>query len=264
MKRYLLLLFFSLLYIFPFYFMLLVAFRPEVLALSMNLLPSNLTFENFVRIFKYHNFGRYFINSLIVAFSGASISTFLAFICAYSFAKENFLFKGFLYNLFVSTLLVPGILFMIPQFLIVVYLRWLDTFLGLVVPHLANVFGFIFLTEYIKKIPDDLIYAAIIDGASKIRIIFNIIFPLSMPMLLTIFLLNFQFHWNNFLWQLLVTTKNSMFTIPVGLNSLTSMYQEYFGAKMAGASLSIVPVVLLFLIFQRYFIQGIIRGGLKF
>jgi ABC-type glycerol-3-phosphate transport system permease component len=153
---------------------------------------------------------------------------------------------------------------MIPQFLIVVYLKWLDTFWGLFVPHLANVFGFIFLTEYIKKIPDDLIHSAIIDGAGKFRIIFNIVFPLSLPMLLTIFLLSFQFHWNNFLWQLLVTTKSSMFTIPVGLASLNSMYQEYFGAKMAGATLSILPIILIFVVFQRYFIQGIIRGGLKF
>ncbi|MEO0284995.1 MAG: carbohydrate ABC transporter permease [candidate division WOR-3 bacterium] len=264
MRRYILLFLFSILYIFPFYYMILVALRPEVLSFSMNILPKNLTLENFERIFKYHSFGRYFLNSLIVSFSGAFFSTLFAFLCAYAFAKEDFPLKNFLYNIFVSTLLVPGILFMIPQFLIVVYLGWLNTFWGLVVPHLANVFGFIFLTEYIKKIPDDLIHSALIDGASKFLIIFKIIFPLSLPMLLTIFLLSFQFHWNNFLWQLLVTTKSSMFTIPVGLASLSSMYQEYYGAKMSGATLSILPIVILFLIFQRYFIQGIIRGGLKF
>ncbi len=264
MKKYIFLFICTLIYIFPFYWMILVALRPESLSFSMNILPSNLTFENFERIFKYHSFGRYFLNSLIVAFFGAFFSTFFAFLSAYSFAKEDFPLKNLLYSLFISTLLVPGVLFLIPQFLIVIQLRWLDTFFGLFVPHLANVFGFIFLTEYIKTIPDDLIHSAIIDGAKKIRIIFQIIFPLSLPMLLTIFLLSFQFHWNNFLWQLLVTTKNKMYTIPVGLASLNSMYQEYYGAKMAGATLSIMPITLLFLFFQKYFIQGIIKGGLKF
>ncbi len=264
MRKYLLLFISAIVYIFPFYWMIIVALRPESLSFSMNILPTHLTLENFERIFKYHSFGRYFLNSLIVAFSGAFFSTLFAFLSAYAFAKEEFPFKNILYSIFISTLLVPGILFMIPQFLIVVYLKWLDTFWGLFVPHLANVFGFIFLTEYIRNIPDDLIHSAVIDGAGKLRIIFQIIFPLSLPMLLTIFLLSFQFHWNNFLWQLLVTTKSKMFTIPVGLASLNSMYQEYYGAKMAGATLSIIPIIVIFIAFQKYFIQGIIKGGLKF
>jgi len=154
-------------------------------------------------------------------------------------------------------------MYVVPQFAIVSQLGWMNTYRAMVVPHLANVFGLFLMRQYLAGIPDDLIDAAHIDGASESRILFTLILPLSSPIVATLFLLTFQFHWNNFLWQLIVTNDASLYTVPVGLALFKSAHEELYTLKMAGSCFSIIPIAVLFLFTQRFFIEGMTKGALK-
>ena len=266
MKRfflYILLTILGIIVLFPFIWMLITAFKPEYEALSMNLFPKDPTIQNFVKVIRNFSFGRYFINSIIVASSAGILATLFATLAAYPMAKKNFPGKTILLGAFLSSMMIPGLMFMIPQFVIVSKFGWINTYLAMVVPHLANVFGLFLMVQYMKTLPDSLIEAARIDGASEFRIFISIIVPLSMPIVITIFLLTFQFHWNNFLWQLIVTNTERMYTVPVGLAMFRSAHEEMYALKMAASTLSIIPIALIFLFAQRYFIEGITSGAVK-
>ena len=195
---------FLLMVLFPFIWMVLTAVKPQAEALTISIVPKHITLNNFVKVFVQYNFMRYSLNSFIVAFVSAVVSTLFASMAAYAFAKKTFRFKNLLFALFLSSMMVPGLLYVVPQFAIVYGIGWVNTYLGMIVPHLANVFGMFMLTQFMKGIPDSLIEAAKIDGASEFKIFAKIMVPLTAPAIATVFLLNFQFHWNNFLWQLIV------------------------------------------------------------
>ncbi len=254
---------FAIIILFPYYWMFITAFKPLAEGLTLSLIPRHPTLSNFIRILTSYNFGRYFLNSLIVAVSAATFSTLFATLAAFAFAKRDFVFKNGLFALFLSTLMIPGLMFMIPQFAIVYKLGWINTYKAMVIPHLANVFGLLLLTQFMKTIPDSLLDAARIDGASPYMIFWKIVVPLSLPIIATVFLLSFQFHWNNFLWQLIVATDEKMYTVPVGLAMFRSAHEELHTLKMAASCISIIPIATLFLFTQRYFVEGILKGALK-
>ena len=260
---YLLLTILAIVVLFPFIWMIITAFKPESEALSLTLLPSHPTVQNFIKVVKNYSFGRYFINSLIVATSAGFFATVFATLAAYPMAKKEFPGKKIMIGIFLSSMMIPGLMYMIPQFAIVSKFGWINTYLAMVVPHLANVFGLFLLMQYIKTLPDSLIEAARIDGASELRIFLSIIVPLSMPIIVTVFLLTFQFHWNNFLWQLIVTNTEKMYTVPVGLAMFRSAHEEMYALKMAASTISIIPIAVIFLFAQRYFIEGITSGAVK-
>lgn len=255
--------FFALVVLFPFIWMFITSFKPVGTGLSFNIIPPNPTLENFKRILTQYKFGRYFLNSLIVATIGASVSTLFASLAAYAFAKRNFFFKNGLFLVFLASMMIPGLMYMVPQFAIVNRLRWMNSYQGMIVPHLANAFGLFLLTQYMKTIPQSLIDASRIDGASELGTFRTVIIPLSLPIVATVFLLSFQFNWNNFLWQLIVTTKESMYTVPVGLAMFRSAHEELYTLRMAASCVSIVPIAIIFLFAQRYFIQGMTEGAVK-
>ncbi|MDI6851293.1 MAG: carbohydrate ABC transporter permease [bacterium] len=248
--------------LFPFFWMLITSFKPEGEALLLSL-PKKITFENYRKIFFHYRFYRYFINSFIVATTSALVSTLLASLAAYGFAKKQFPLKNFLFWFFMSSMMVPGLLYVIPQFLIVYQFRWINRYEGMIVPHLANVFGMFLITQFLKDLPDSLLESARIDGASELKIFVKIVIPLTLPVVATVFLLNFQFHWANFLWQLLVAQTESMYTVPVGLAMFKSAHEEAYALKMAASTVSLLPIMILFFIAQRYFIEGITQGALK-
>jgi len=260
---YLLLTILALIVLFPFIWMLITAFKPEPEALSLSLFPQHPTIQNFVKVIRNFSFGRYFLNSLIVATSAGVLATLFATLAAYPMAKKEFPGKKILFGAFLSSMMIPGLMYMIPQFAIVSKFGWINTYFAMVVPHLANVFGLFLMVQYMKTLPDSLIEAARIDGASEFRIFYSIIVPLSMPIIITIFLLTFQFHWNNFLWQLIVTNTERMYTVPVGLAMFRSAHEEMYALKMAASTISIIPIAVIFLFAQRYFIEGITSGAVK-
>lgn len=224
------------------------------------------TLDNFQRILTNDNFPfrMFFMNSLTVAFGTALLTTIICTMGGYVFAKKDFYGKDLLFGMLMSSMMIPGMIFMVPQFAIVSALGWIDTYYGLVVPHLANVFGLFLLRQHIKTIPDSLLEAAFIDGASQFQIFRIIIIPLSFPIIATLFLLTFLGQWSNFLWQLIVTTPDSVYrTLPVGLALFQGQYATEWESMMAGACFSIIPIALLFLSAQQFFIEGMTSGAVK-
>lgn len=224
------------------------------------------TLQNFRAVLYNRDFpfARFFFNSLVVATVSAFLTVILCTMGGYVFAKKKFFLKDTLFMLLLSSMMVPGMIFMIPQFTIVSNLGWMNSYQGMIVPHLANVFGLFLLKQHITTIPDSLFEAARIDGASELQVLRIIVFPLSLPVTTTLFLLTFVSQWSNFLWQLIINTADSPFrTLPVGLALFKGQYNIDWELLMAGACFSIIPIAILFLCAQRFFIAGLTQGAVK-
>ena len=224
------------------------------------------TLKNFSKVLnnKDFPFGSFFLNSLIVSGGTALFTVILCTMAGYAFAKKNFFMKKQLFALLLSTMMIPGMIFMVPQFAIVNKLNWINSYQAMIVPHLANIFGLFLLRQYISTIPNSLFEAANIDGAGEWQIFKIIIIPLSMPIMVTLFLLTFVGQWGNFLWQLIVNTPDSVYrTLPVGMALFRGQYGQEWEMMMAGACFSIIPIAILFLLAQRVFIEGMTSGAIK-
>ncbi len=224
------------------------------------------TLNNFKKIIAAPDFpfGRFFFNSLIVASLSGLLTVILCTMAGYAFAKKDFFLKGTLFMILMSTMMIPGMIFMVPQYAIVTNLDWINTYMGMIVPHLANIFGLFLLRQHISIIPHSLFEAAIIDGASEWQIFRYIVIPQSFPIMVTLFLMTFVSQWGNFLWQLIVNTPDSdCRTLPVGLALFKGQYAQDWEVIMAGSCFSILPIAFLFLIAQRYFIEGMTKGAIK-
>jgi multiple sugar transport system permease protein len=249
--------------LFPFFWMITTALKQPGQAYSLRLLPAEPTAENFRRILADFGFGRYFLNSIIVATSAAFFATLFAALAAYAFAKKRFFLKRQLFMFLLASLMIPGMMYMVPQFAIVSQLRLMNTYAAMVLPHLANVFGLFLMKQFMESIPGSLLDSSRIDGASELQVFRHIVVPLSLPVIATLFLLTFQFHWGNFLWQLIVTNRESLYTVPVGLAMFRDAHEELVTLKMAGAAISIIPIGILFFFTQRLFIEGMTKGAVK-
>jgi multiple sugar transport system permease protein len=224
------------------------------------------TFSNFRKIADNPNypFIVYLRNSFIVSLTCAILTVAICSLAAYVFAKKEFPGKTALFWTFMAAMMIPGMMYMVPQFALVTRFGWINSIWGLVVPHLSNVFGLFMLKQMMQGIPDSLFEAARIDGATEWTVFRRIVIPLSLPSLFILFLLTFVGQWNNFLWQLLVNTPESpLITLPVGLAMFRGQYETQWEQMMAASSFSILPIVGLFLITQRYLIEGLTAGGVK-
>jgi len=249
--------------LFPFFWMVATAFKEPGQAFSSEILPSKPTLENFRRVLTDYGFARYFVNSVIVATTAALFATFFATMAGYVFAKKQFIGRDKLFGFLLASLMIPGMMYVVPQFAIINKLGWMNTYQAMIVPHLANVFGLFLMRQYMMTIPTELLEAAKIDGAGEWQVFRTVMVPLSIPIIATLFLLTFQFHWNNFLWQLIVTNVERLYTVPVGLAMFKSAHEELYTLKMAGSCISVLPIAALFFFAQRYFIEGMTMGALK-
>ena len=249
--------------LFPFFWMMVTAFKQPGTEFDPRFLPRHPTWDNFRRVLSEFGFMRYFLNSVIVATSAAFFATLFASMAAYSFSFKKFFMRDKLFVLIIASMMVPGLMYVVPQFAIVRRLGWMDTYRAMVVPHLANVFGLFLLRQYMDTIPRSLIDAARIDGANDLQIYGRVVMPLSLPIVATLFLFAFQFHWSNFLWQLIVTNKASLYTVPVGLAMFKQQHEQLYTLKMAASAISIIPIAAIFLFAQRYFIEGVTKGAVK-
>ncbi|MEW6555846.1 MAG: carbohydrate ABC transporter permease [Elusimicrobiota bacterium] len=252
--------------LFPFFWMVFVAIKPEGQAFSLTISFAKPLWKNFVSIATdpSYPFWRFFINSLIVATMGAALTTLFCSMGGYVFAKKDFYLKEILFWFLLSTMMIPGMMFLVPQFAIVTKLHWINTYKGMVIPHVASVFGIFMMRQYIETIPSSLIESAKIDGASELQIFFRIIIPLSLAITTTLFLLTFLFHWSNFLWHLVVNTPDSpKLTLPVGLALFRGQYQMDWEKMMAASCFTIIPIAILFLLAQKFFIEGLTSGAVK-
>jgi len=224
------------------------------------------TINNFTKVLfnKDFPFAGFFINSLIVAGLSAFFTVIICTMGGYAFAKKDFFLKDQLFLLLLTTMMIPGMIYMVPQFAIVSQLHWINTYKAMIIPHLANVFGLFLLRQYIQTIPNSLFEAAKVDGASEYQVFKNIVIPLSFPIMVTLFLLTFLSQWSNFLWQLIVNTPDSALrTLPVGLALFKGQYAIEWESMMAGACFSIIPIAILFLLAQKFFIEGMTSGAVK-
>ena len=206
---------------------------------------------------------RWFINSLVAATAHAALVLVTASMAAYALARMNFRGKNILFALIISTLFIPQFVFLMPNYLIVDSLGWLDTLLAIIVPSAAGAFGVFFLRQFYLSLPQELEEAALIDGANRYQIFLRIILPISKAPLATLAVLSFLTNWNDFLWPVYVLFTPESLTLPPGLSVLQSAYTTNYAVIMAGGVVASIPVLILFFVAQRYIIQGVSRSGLK-
>ena len=249
----------------PLLWMLSASFMPVGAAshLPPPLLPARATLDNYRELFARIGIGHYFINSLIVACAITMLSLLVNTMAGYAFAKLPFRGRERIFAVLLSALVIPAQVTMLPLFLIMKQLHLVNSYGGVVVPALATVFGIFLVRQYARSIPDELIEAARIDGAGELRIFFQIVLPMLKPVLVTLAIFTFLGAWNDFMWPLIVLTDTSHYTLPVALASLSREHIQDVEMMMAGAVITVLPVLTLFLVLQRYYIQGLLLGSVK-
>ena len=247
----------------PFGLMLLVSLWPKTAFLTRTYPLDQITLQNYVETFRQIPFGRFYLNSLFVAASTVTLQILTASLAAFAFARLRFWGRETLFLLYLATLMIPFQVTMIPNYIVIArFLQWRDTYQALILPTAFSAFSTFLLRQYFKGIPLDLDEAARMDGASSWRIWAQIIMPLSGPVLATLAIFNFQASWNDFLWPLIITSKETMRTIPIGLASFQGQYQTEWHLLMAGAVIALLPVLVIYVIGQNWFVQGITLSGL--
>ncbi len=247
----------------PFLAMVLLAVRPEgATSLSDMFLSTEFTLEHFRANLQNDSMLRWILNSFIYAFVSVVLVLLLCSMAGYAFAKKRFFGRDQIFWAFIAMLVVPGQVTLVPLFILIVNLDGANTYWGLIVPTLANAQGVFLMRQYIKGIPDELIEAAKIDGASEARIFVQIILPLTVPVLATLGIFVFLWHWNDFLWPLIVAQSGDMMTLTVGLSTLQALVPST-NSMMAAAAISFFPSLVIFIIFQRFIVQSIAVTGIK-
>ncbi len=246
----------------PFAVMLVVSLVPTSAFLARNFSPTNFSPANYIYTFEQVPFGRYYLNSIIVTVSVTIVQITIASLAAFAFARLRFRGREPLFLLYLSTLMIPFPVTLIPNFLIIKSLGWYDTLIALIVPSLFSVFSTFLLRQYYRGIPIDLDEAARMDGASSLRIWSQVIVPLSGPVLATLAIFVFQGTWNEFLWPLVVTTSDNVRTIPVGLAAFVGQYSTAWGPLMAGSVIALLPVLIIYVLGQNWFVKGITLSGM--
>jgi len=249
----------ALAFLFPFFWMISNAVRPngEVLAVPPRLLPSEVQIGNFVEAWFHLPFGRFFLNSTLVAGSVTLITLVISCLAGYAFARMRFAGRDALFIVYVATLMVPQSVLVIPLFLMMSRLGWVNTYQGLVLPVAFGSFGTFLMRQFFLSIPLELEEAAMMDGASRLRILLSIFVPLATPALGLLALFTFTGQWNSFLWPLIVVSDTDHATIPLGLAAFQSQQGIDWNLLMAGATISMVPGLALTLLLQKYIFKGI-------
>ena len=257
---------FSLFMVFPFAWMLSSALKPfQEIFSGESFLPQHPTLHNFVSFFRQGDAAKALWNSFYIATASTALSLLLCALGGYGFAKFRFPGRGFLFGFVIATLVIPFAVIVVPLFVMMRNtFHWIDTPLPLIVPWAANAFGIFFMRQYLLSIPDELIDAGRVDGASEPRIFFRIVLPIARPALISLGIIFFISSWNNFLWPLVVLPSPSHWTLPLLLRSLQGPPgRTPYDVLMAGSVISTLPLIVGFLFFQRRLVAGILAGTVK-
>jgi multiple sugar transport system permease protein len=255
----------AILLLFPLYWMTINSFQAQaqIQKIPPNLIPPEPILDNWTRLVG-HGAARWFLNSLIVATGGMILGVIGATAAGYAFAKKRFPGREGLFLLFLVTMMLPGAVTIVPLFILMRDLHLINTYLGMFITAAAWPFGVFFARQYMLSIPDELIEAAVMDGASEIRTFVSVVLPIARPLVGALAILAFIGTWSNYLWQLLIATNENMFTLLLGATSRAGGYsQTDTGLIMAAATLAFVPMLLLFLRFQGYFMKGVTTGAVN-
>ncbi|MXS75177.1 MULTISPECIES: carbohydrate ABC transporter permease [unclassified Microbacterium] len=255
----------SIIVLFPLYWMLVVAFSPrgEVFEPGLRLWPSTFTWENFQSVFDRYPVATWFGNSLVIGVFVTVFTVVVNLLAGYAFARLRFRGRNVVFLLALATMMIPVQAIMVAQFRLIAGLGIYGTYWGVILPGAAAAFGIFLARQFFLAIPDELIEAARIDGAGQLRVFLQIVLPLCKPLIAVLILLTLMGSWNDFAWPLIALKDPDLFTLPIGLLYLKGQTTPDYNAIMALALISVVPMVLLFLFFQRYFVQGFARSGIR-
>lgn len=251
--------------LFPLYWMVVVALssRADLLGGELRLWPRALTLDNFRRVLSAFPVLTWFGNSLAIAVTVALLTVAVNLLAGYAFAQLKFRGANVLFLVALSTLMLPVQVIMVALFKLVTTLGLYGSYWAVILPTAASAFGVFLARQFILAIPRDLIEAARIDGAGHLRVFTRIILPLSKPLIAVLFFMSLLQTWNDFAWPLIALEDNRLFTLPIGLLYLQGQFGSDYGGTMAFALLDVAPMVVLFLVFQRYFVQGFARSGIR-
>lgn len=249
----------------PFVWMLVTSLkRPDqVFTQPIQWIPDPVRWSNYAQAWAAAPFARYFLNSAFVAVVTTAGQLAVSAMAAYAFARIDFYGREPLFALFLGTMMIPEPLRLVPNYLVLTRLRWIDTYLALTVPWMISVFSIFLMRQFFLTVPQEMEDAAAVDGCSRWRFLVRILLPLSRPAVLTAGLFTFIGSWNAFLWPLIVTNREVMRPIQVGVATFFQEYGTVPNLAMAASTMATVPVLILFLAVQRQFIEGIVRTGLK-
>lgn len=256
-----------LIFVVPLLWMILTSFRTveDSRRIPLSIIPDELTLRAYQLIFadEQNPLILWFINSLLAAAGHAVLVLITASMAAYPLARMNFRGKNVIFAIIIGTLFVPHFIFLMPNYLIMDRLAWLDTLIALIVPGAAGAFGVFFLRQFFLAIPRELEESALLDGANSWQILTRIILPISKPALVTLGLIAFLANWNEFVWAVFVLFSPERLTLPAGLATLQAAYNIDYPVVMAGATIAAVPVLILYVFVQKYVIEGVATSGLK-
>ncbi|MBP2017300.1 multiple sugar transport system permease protein [Symbiobacterium terraclitae] len=226
-------------------------------------LPPEPTLENFKYILKSGDFGRWVFNSVVVAGLGTLAKVFFNSLAGYALARIRFPGRELVFWAILATMMIPAAVILIPQYLILSKLGWLDSYYGLIVPFTVSAFGIFLMRQFFSTIPVELEEAAQIDGLSRFGIFWRVVLPLTKPALAAQIIFNFLGDWNNFLWPNLIARSREMYTLTVGLQTFKNEYYSFWNQVLAGSMFLTIPVIIIYLILNRWFIKGITITGMK-
>jgi multiple sugar transport system permease protein len=227
------------------------------------LLPGRVTFANYLELFSQSGMGRYLLNSAALTTVVTVVSLLFNVAAGYAFAKLQFAGRDRIFKLLLGALVIPGQVAMVPLFLLLKQLGLVNTYGGVIIPGLASIFGIFLVRQYALSVPDEMLEAARIDGASELRIFRSIIVPVLRPIIVTLAVFTSLGAWNEFMWPLIVLNDSDLYTLPVALATLSREHVQDSELMMAGAVLTTLPVLLVFLVLQRHYIAGLMVGSVK-
>lgn len=257
---------FAILFLFPFYWMIVGAITPNSRlfeATLSKLIPTTLTGYNFQKLFENNPISRWFINSFLVSAATTAVVVLSNTFAGYALAKKTFFGNKVIFYLFLGTLMLPRQVLIVPMFITMKTLGLTGSYLSIVLPAMAWPIGIFLMRQFMHTIPNDLLESAKIDGAGEMRTFFQIVLPLAKPGIGALTIMTFMSVWNDYLWQLVIISKKAMVTLPVGIASLQAGTVIDYGVLFAGATIGAVPMIIVFLLFQKYFTQGITLGAVK-
>lgn len=256
----------SFLTLIPFYWMIMSSFKPlnEILTIPVMLIPQTPTLENYQLLLTETLFARSLFNSIVVALSNVLLQTMLAALAGFAFAKYRFRGRNLLFALVLGTVMIPVSVQLVPNYILMGRLGWLDTWLPLIIPTAANAFGIFWMRQYMYSIPNELLDAGRLDGASEFGLFWRVVLPLARPALGALALFIFTTSWNEFLLPLVYLRSQEMYTVQLMISSIfRTRFQQNFHLLMSASTLAIIPMTILFIFLQRQFIAGLTVGSVK-
>lgn len=252
-------------FVYPFIFMVATSLKdsPEVFANVLSLFGERLRFDNYLTVVTTVNMGRYMVNTAIVTLGVTIGQIVTSLLGGYAFARINFPGRDLIFKIYLGTMMVPFTVIMIPMYKMMLVFGWVDKLVSLIIPWIFTAYGTFLMRQFFKSIPKELEEAALLDGANRLTILTKIFVPLSGPAIATQFTLSFLYAWNSFIWPLVAIQSKSNYVVTQGLADIQGGFHANPPLVLAGATLVILPTVLVFLIAQRYFVEGIATTGMK-